>query len=206
MKKGLILAVFLCTYLYAYPQTVGMFGGLNLTKYGSSFVSSSTSFSQRSGFSGGITFTYPVSKGLSIETDLLYSRKGSGVVLLYSANQEFSGIYRYSAIGLPLMIKLSLFHEATPYLLLGPEIDLIFSHKLNIPDTQEVFDLRDTTSHIGFGINAGIGYEIPIHSLALFFEFRYAIGISNLLTSNTDVEKIRNNSLQFLIGGRFNLK
>ena len=206
MKKGLILVGFLCLHINTYPQIVRMFGGLNLTKYGSSFGSETTSFSQKSGFSGGIAFAYPVSKELSIETDLLFSRKGSGITLLYSANQQFLGIYQYSAISLPLMIKINFFPGTTPYLLLGPEIDFIFAHKLKVPDTQEVFDLKETTNHIGFGINSGIGYEFPIHSFALFFEFRYTIGLSNLLTSNTDTEKIKNTSLQLLIGGRLNLK
>lgn len=206
MKRGLILLVFLCVHLSIYPQSLRMFGGLNLTKYGSSFVSTATTFSQKSGFSGGIAFAYPLSERLSIEADLMYSRKSSGVSLLYSASQEFTGIYQYSAIGLPLMIKIDLFPEATPYLLLGPEIDLIFSHKLNVTDTQEVFDLSETTNRIGFGINAGIGYEIPIHSFTLFFESRCTIGLSNLLSSSTDTEKIKNTSLQFLIGGRINLK
>jgi len=192
--------------MLTFPQILRMFGGLNLTKYGSSSISDSTSFSQKGGFSGGIAFAFPVSKGLSIETDLLYSEKGSGVLLLYPANQQFSGIYRYSAIDIPLMIKINFFPKSTPYLLLGPEIDFIFSHKLKLTDTQEVFDLKETTNHIGFGFNSGIGYEFPIHSFALFFEFRYTIGLSNLLVGNTDMEKIRNNSLQFLVGGRLNLK
>jgi hypothetical protein len=206
MKKGLILLGFLCFQVNTYPQIVKMFGGLNLTKYGSSSGSESTSFSQKSGFSGGIAFAFPVSKGLSIETDLLFSRKGSGITLPYSTTQQIAGIYRYSAIGLPLMIKVDFFPGATPYFLLGPEIDFIFSHKLNLPDTQEVFDLKETTNHIGFGINSGIGFEFAIHPFALFFEFRYTIGLSNLLSANADMEKIKNTSLLLLIGGRFNLR
>jgi hypothetical protein len=206
MKRGLILFIILCWHMNTYPQIVKMFGGLNLTKYGSSFASDTTSFSQKSGFSGGIAFVFPVSNKVSIETDLLYSRKGSGIVILYPDDQQFSGTYQYSALGLPLMIKINFFSNATPYLLLGPEVDFIFSHKLKLTDTQEIFDLKTTTNKIGFGINSGIGYEFPIHSLAVFFEFRYTVGLSNLLTSGPDVEKIRNSSFQFLIGGHLNLK
>jgi opacity protein-like surface antigen len=204
MKKTAILIGFLSMNFFSFPQSVKMVGGINLAKYQFSQNTFALTSNQKSGFTGGIAFEIPVSKILGIEAGLLYAKISSGAMLAVAPNLSIPGIYQYTSLRFPLMLKINILPASTPYVLIGPEFSLVLSHKLKLTDTQETYDLKEQTNHLGLGIHSGVGYALQINPIAAIFEIRYTIGLSNLYKSEAGLENVKNNSIQFLLGIQFN--
>ena len=188
---------------FSFPQSAKIVGGINLAKYRFSQNTAALTSNQKSGITGGVAFSIPVSKSLGIEADLLYAKTSSGALLAVAPDLSIPAIYQYDSLRLPLMLKIGILPASTPYVLIGPEFSLLLSHKLDLTDTREIYDLKAETSPIGFGITAGVGYALQFNPIAAILEIRYTVGLSNLYKSESGLETVKNNSIQFLLGLQF---
>lgn len=177
--------------------------GMNWSKYLFSGEINSLERQQKTGFGMGLGWALDLNKNLKFEINILFSQKGAKAALPFATDKDISGIYKNSTIAFPFFLKYKFKDQASPYAALGPEFIFIVAHHLQIPESEDDFDLLDNTKKFVFAINTLLGYEWPMGQWGLFVEIRYSRWLSNFLI---DPEaKVKSESFTFLIGGVYYL-
>lgn len=171
MKKLFFaFALMIGTYSAAQAQaTFGVRGGANLSQL-SGDLKNEDMFENKVSFHGGVTLNFPVVEDfVSIQPELLYSRKGfksSGVtytnLLLQERRREGSVNYNY--LDLPVLAH---FNAGPLYFEMGPQL----SYLLSVKNETEIFDgngnrisstesekSKDGLAQFEVGYAAGIGF------------------------------------------------
>lgn len=106
----------------------------------------------------------------------------------------------FNYLSFPILAKLSLQQSTvTPYLLVGPRLDVLVSKDYSPPDLTVggetgILEPEDIT----FGFDIGLGMETVLKPVKLLFEFRYSPDFT--YATNDDLSKRKNHSFEFLIG------
>lgn len=200
MKKTAILLLALLPLPLAGGEFKALLG-LHNSKYLFASEASSLNRRQRTGLGFGVGYAWTLAPKIRLEAQVLYGEKGAKTSLPYVPGKQAEGTYRNTALSLPLFIAYRFREEATPYVALGPEIDLVLSHTLSIPEYPEAFDLGENTKKLIFAFNAAAGYALPLGSWGLFVELRYNRWVSNLLKGAGAA--VNAESISFLIGGTY---
>ena len=156
---------------------VGIKGGLNLTTlYSGDNV---TDQHMKAGFNAGVFAKFPVTRGFSIQPELLYSTKGAKTT--YSNTVQGDGEYRFNMgyMELPLMAVVNLGSNFNIHAggyaayLLGASVKDVNSHG----DITGATDLNaDNFNRWDFGLAGGIGFDIQNFTIGA----RYNYGLSSL--------------------------
>jgi hypothetical protein len=181
----------------------GIKGGLNLTTLYSSDVSTSH---MKAGFNAGVFAKLPVTRGFSIQPELLYSLKGAKST--YNNFVQGSGEYRFNLgyIELPVLAVVNL----TPNFNLqagGYAAYLTNANVKNVNNNGNIegaTDLNaDNFNRWDYGLAGGVGFDIEHVTLGA----RYNYGLSKIGKSGSPSEQfaqgMKNAGFSFYIGFGF---
>jgi hypothetical protein len=145
----------------------------------------------RTGLHIGVLAEFKITETFAVQPEILYSMQG------YKA--EFGDVEvetKADYLIIPIMAK----YFVTEGLSIeaGPQVGFLMSAK---DDDGE--DIKDGYKSIDFGINGGLGYELP---MGVFFQARYYVGLSNIAEETdlgeADVE-YKNNVFALSVGYKF---
>ncbi|MCP1995630.1 porin family protein [Flavobacterium sp. HSC-61S13] len=202
-----------------YAQTpdvkIGAKAGLNFAN----FSGGEADTKMKTGFHVGGLVEIFINEKFSIQPELLYSSQGAKLEtqriemfegldqLIGKVDQKMTLDY----INVPIMAKYYVAEgfsiQAGPQLgfLVKAESVLKTSASLNgvdIPlpaEYNETEDLKDEVKSVDFGLNFGIGYELP---MGIFVDARYNLGLSKLPEDNYG-DKVKNAVFQISVGYKF---
>ena len=193
MKKILLLvaiAVFGLTGVNAQEFSYGVKGGLNLAN----IAGDTDGFEQdaRLSLNLGAVGKYMISDLFSIQAELLYSGQGfKQSDVLGSEDLVFALDY----INLPILADITIAEGLS--LQGGPQIGFLISDKAKFDG--ESVDLSDEGFDAStLDLSAAIGVQYKLPNNGLFFQARYAHGISNIIEE--DGESIQNSVFNFSVG------
>ncbi|MCX2741068.1 porin family protein [Pontibacter anaerobius] len=176
MKK-LILGVGLALLAgTASAQTMGIKAGLNYTTLRGA---DADNYDYRPGYTAGITARYGFNDMIGIQTEALYTSKGSKRTY-HTSDIETEERLRLNYLDIPVLLHLQvsgLFFEAGPqvsFLLKGNQI--VEVSRANTTTTTER-DITDNPYPIDFGYAAGLGYRAPS---GIGLGLRYNGGLKNI--------------------------
>lgn len=199
MKKTIASVLFLLlAHALAASEIKGLIG-INWSKYLFSADATDLELRNKIGSRIGLGWALDLNLHLQVEIDALISKRGAKTELTYAPGQSISGIYTHTAISVPILFKFKLKRGASPYAALGPEFAFILSHRLQLPDSQESFDLSDNTKKFMLGFEALLGYQLPAGSWRIIAELRYGRWFSNLM--KLPEPQAKSESFSFLLGG-----
>ncbi len=175
------------------PMTFGVKGGVNIANLVFD-PEPEEGMDNLMGMGLGGTMSYMISPGFSIDTDLLYLQKGAKETVTVDGCDLTSKV-KLSYVSLIPMLRYTLQAQGfAPYFLIGPEVGFLMSAKVKgegdcegVEGSAEV-DIKDQTKSVDFGLNFGAGVQIPAGNMALFFEARYALGLSNIEDTSDEEE------------------
>lgn len=178
----------------------GIKGGLNLTTLYSSDVSTSH---MKAGFNAGVFAKLPVTRGFSIQPELLYSLKGAKST--YSNFVQGNGEYRFN-LGYIEMPVLAVVNIAPNFNLQagGYAAYLTNANIKNVNDNGTVEGAADLNvgnfNRWDYGLAGGLGFDIEHVTLGA----RYNYGLSKIGKSdNTFAQGMKNAGFSFYIGFGF---
>ncbi|HEY6900573.1 MAG TPA: porin family protein [Puia sp.] len=154
----------------------GIKGGLNLTNL---YVSDVSTEHMKAGFNAGVFAKLPVTKGFSIQPELLYSLKGAKED--YNNFLQGSGSYRFNLgyLELPVLAVVNLAPNFNLHLG-GYAAYLVNANIKNVDDhgtIQGATDLNtDNFNRWDFGLVGGLGFDIENFTLGA----RYNYGLSHI--------------------------
>lgn len=201
MKKFLFVLFILLIVSGAYAQKINLIGGMSLSKYIVEWTGSGPEpiglvlhHQNSTGFLGGMGIEFKIIKRLRLEADVMHFQKGSQ----YIPSPGNTIAYDLNTLSIPVLIKFALLSDSLPYILAGGELSIILSHKRN------GYDLADSPEKYDYGIILGIGNNIKILGVSLFFEARYHIGLTDIDLEDRIIElediKRQTRALAIIVG------
>lgn len=155
---------------------VGIKGGVNFTNL---YVSDASTEHMKAGFNAGIFAKLPVTRGFSIQPELLYSVKGSKDT--YDHFVEGSGEYRFNLgyMELPVLAVVNVAKNFNIHA--GPYAAYLVS--ANVQDVNSDGSIKGATdlnsdnfNRWDFGLAGGLGFDIENFTIGA----RYNYGLSNI--------------------------
>jgi len=217
--KGSLLFFFLWLLFIPeiHAQQIKLLGGNNFSKYAFSPDTymgidwdTGIEFRIRSnlkkGLLVGLGVEFSLNKYLGLEIDILYSQKGCNSQVYRADIPERTTDYSLNTISLPLLLKIKLKPDSSPYVLCGCEYSYILSHdsKVTIENVAEPYlytqDLIEQTFKSDFGYILGGGFEIKIHRITFFVEGRFSFGTKNIMSEPYPVDSINTKSEMLFFG------
>ncbi|MDB5003043.1 MAG: hypothetical protein JWQ34_1268 [Mucilaginibacter sp.] len=203
MKKIFTLFTVLGIYSMAHAQTKGQneFGfnlGIN-----SAYVTSSQQYGAGTGliwnFSAALSAEHYLSDVVGLKLRAIYDPKGWGDAIYADGTKQVTGVYyTLNYVTIPLTLNAHFGKEKNWYLGAGPYVGFL----LNATDSYTNSDLKSSFNSTDFGIDANIGFKIPItDKLKAFFEFDQQIGASNILVKGSDSANLER--ANFTVGLKF---
>ncbi|UYW01484.1 PorT family protein [Flavobacterium agricola] len=188
--------------------TIGLKGGYNLSKL-SDVSHLSLKNKSLSGFHAGAFVELPITKGISLQPELLYSTQGSRVE---ATNADGSSVDKYDSrinyITLPVLVKVYLTQRLSVEA--GPQFALLTQahadgNTYKIDDVSEnvninkfKHNIKDQVENFDFDLAVGASYKLPLN---LFVSARYVWGVKDI-AKNSD-SKSKNQLFQLSAGLRF---
>jgi len=166
---------------------LGFKAGLNVSNFMSEDIKEAEDMAIRTSIHIGFLAEVIVSDKVSFQPELLYS--GQGFV-----GEDTKKKFNY--INVPLLLKYYVAENIS--IEAGPQVGFLISavERGNAGNT----DLEDQ-SFIDFGVNLGLGYELPS---GIFFQGRYNLGLTNINgADNSDTLKYTNSVFQISVGYMF---
>ena len=200
MKK-LFLGLGLVAGTFAFAQTFGIKGGMNVSSLSNDAGLDDSK--SKIGFNAGVFMNAPLAESFSIQPEVLYSQYGSKAE---SGNTSTS--LKFDYITVPVMFQ----YNATPefYLEAGPEFGFLVSAKSKNTvsngngsgsDTNELN--KDNFNGFNFGLGLGLGFDITKN---FGVNARYTAGFSDVTKPESDPStdaKNRNNNFQVGLSYKF---
>jgi len=158
------------------------------------------------GLAFGGLLGFVISPGMTLDTDVLYIRKGAKWTEMDAEQNEVDVTAKFSYLVLNPMLRFAVQNEGLrPYFLAGAEIGFLLDAKLD-SDVAEV-DVKDETKSTDFGVNFGAGLEFPSGSSAIFIEGRYALGLTDIDDTEGEEEddgvEVKHRGIYAMAGIRF---
>jgi hypothetical protein len=121
------------------------------------------------GFQFGIKSTFTFSEKFDVSSALILKKNTAGEVLSYpttgepgsGSTQKYESKYNYTYLSVPLMAEVKLSDRFTA--MAGPEVNLLMGANVKTSGYGETekTDIKDNSVKTGFGLQAGVKYEIP---------------------------------------------
>lgn len=220
MKK-ITFTIIACTLFSAviYAQTpdikIGAKAGVNFANFSGDAVDTK----MKTGFHVGGLVEIFINEKFSVQPELLYSSQGAKLeterLELYEGANRLNGKIDQKMtldyINVPIMAK---YYVAEGFSIqAGPQVGFLVKAEtvlktsasingINLPlpsELNETTDIKDEVKPVDFGLNFGVGYELP---LGIFIDARYNLGLSKLPEDNYS-DKVKNTVIQISIGYKF---
>lgn len=182
-----LLAIFAASGA-AFAQTpdikIGAKAGLNF-----STVSDFPGSKNKTGFHiGGLAEIF-INETFAVQPEILYSSEG--------AKTDF-GKFSLDYINVPIMAKYYVIDGLSVQA--GPQVGFLVKAENEVKDfgIKQTIDIKDETKKVEFGLNFGLGYELP---MGVFAEARYNLGLSKLDKDGDGSSK--NRVFQLSVGYKF---
>ncbi len=202
MKKLLlIVCIFSGILSNAQEDTIkfGVKAGINIASLSGNVAVTQDQFN-RVGLQIGVLSEIPITEKFAFQPELLFSSQGAkydpienGILVEQTIKLDY--------LNLPLMAKYYIFKGVS--IQAGPQIGFLLSANNNVesPGIDTETDIKDETSGVDFGINFGLGYQLP---LGIFVDGRYNLGLSDTNDANdNNAPKATNAVFQFSLGYKF---
>lgn len=215
-----ILLLFFISFVFIskiHAQEIKLLGGNNFSRYTFSpetyqgidwdqGIEFRIRSSLKKGLLVGLGLELSLNKYLGFEIDILYSQKGCHSHVYRADIPERKTDYSLNTINLPLLLKIKLKPDSSPYVLCGFEYSYILSHDLKVtienvmePNLYDQ-DLIGQTSKSDFGYILGGGFEIKIQGITFFVEGRFSFGTKNIMSEPYPVDSISTKSEMLFFG------
>ncbi|SDH51209.1 porin family protein [Myroides phaeus] len=161
---------------------IGVKGGLNIATLTGEGSSSLTGFNI-----GGVAEIF-VNEKFSVQPEILYSTQGAEYSIF---KKDIKAELHY--INVPVMAKYYVYEGLN--IQAGPQFGF------NVKSELDGKDIKDMTKGFDFGLNLGLGYELPV---GVFFDARYNFGLTDTFKSQAGVKSDTKNSVfQISVGYKF---
>jgi hypothetical protein len=179
VKLSIILLLLLGQTMLAQTEfNWGAVGGVNAAK-----ILTSSKTKPINGFHAGLITEFKFPKNFGIETDVLFSSKGTRIEVTNIAQQKERWEYKLSYIDVPVLAKLYFLKVFN--LQVGPQASYLMSadyNGTNVKDQLNTFD---------FGVVGGVGLDVWV----LHTSLRYNYGLTDI-----DSKDGKNSVLQISLG------
>lgn len=170
-KKNLTMAVFMLSVALFWGTTFGQLGigkgiklGYNWAKLTNDLLSTTQT---KKALTGGVSLEFNILNIVSLQTDVLYSPRGSLI------KNDSTITLKY--ISIPVILKRKFFPVGIhPYLLIGPEINFLFSADIDGMDIKNLLNTED------FAVVTGAGIEFSLLGKGVYIEARYSYGLNGI--------------------------
>lgn len=172
-------------------------------------------FRSKTGLAAGITYQYAFNTTFALHTGLLYESKGiTSRVTLDPFDIDVRTRSNFSYLAIPVLFRAHLMPDKKlrPFINAGPYFGFLM-RQMNVQrsDNNGNIDIERTNNTDNFnafdvGLSGGIGLDFLITSnMHLDLEVRDNLGFYNINESNDADFRLKNNSLNFLIGMQFSI-
>lgn len=184
-----------------YADVFGVKAGLNR--------SSMTDMNAKNGIVAGIFYQIDISKSISLQPEVLYSKGGainSATVSLYGFPLYLEHDYSFDYIHVPILLKLKAYNGKSAALsfFIGPRVSL--KSKAKIDETWRYLSLEEEKTHsvtgiksVNFGIAAGTEVSFNIGNQSIIIDLRYSTDISEIAADTGT----KNSSFSVMVGYGF---
>ena len=210
MKKFFTLLFVLSIFsILSYAQMqAGLKAGLNIASIGgddADQILEGQSLDSKTGFAGGLFFTYQFSNMFAIQPEAYYTMKGA----TYSeggADLTISLDY----IEVPILVKFIIPIQGSnikPSIFAGPSIgfNMTAKSKVEFEGESQENDFKDETKSTEFSLAFGGGIGFPVGNGELGVDIRYILGMSTF-DDSSDPWDLKNNVINFNLYYGFSLK
>ena len=161
-------------------------------------------FERRSGFAAGAFFLLE-SGGLRLQPEFIYTRRGADLLSGFDVDDDVtSAKLQMDYLEVPLLVKLGgrrgpLTAGNQPVLFFGPYAAVQIDSKVvvDVGDQKDETDVSDVFEDLDYGIVLGLGMDFS----KLGLEFRYTLGLRNLLVLDPDDDPFELKHTAFAIYG-----
>jgi len=206
--KNLKKLIFITSILFAFQAqaqeagtvSVGLRGGLNVSNFGGSGVSSGNRY--KAGLNFGAVGVYSVDSHWAIAVEVNYSQKGN--------SPAQNSYVKLNYLDIPLYVNYFFGQGGDRFrtkVFLGPYVGVLMAAKTKIGSI-ESDDLKPLYNPTDFGVLAGAGFHYKFSEINdnwLIFDVRYAYGLSDLAKAGTGSSNLSNRALSFNLGVTFPL-
>lgn len=210
MKKLFTLLFVLSVFsIMSYSQMmIGPKAGLNIASIGgddADQILEGQSLDSKTGFAGGLFFTYQFSNMFAIQPEAYYTMKGA----TYSESGADLTI-TLDYIEVPVLVKFIIPIEGSaikPSIFAGPSIgfNMTAKSKVEFDGESQENDFKDDTKSTEFSLAFGGGVGFPVGNGELGVDIRYILGMSTF-DDSSDPWDLKNNVINFNLYYGFSLK
>lgn len=210
MKKLFTLLFVLSVFsIMSYAQMmIGPKAGLNIASIGgddADQILEGQSLDSKTGFAGGLFFTYQFSNMFAIQPEAYYTMKGA----TYSESGADLTI-TLDYIEVPVLVKFIIPIEGSaikPSIFAGPSIgfNMTAKSKVEFDGESQENDFKDDTKSTEFSLAFGGGVGFPVGNGELGVDIRYILGMSTF-DDSSDPWDLKNNVINFNLYYGFSLK
>ena len=210
MKKLFTLLFVLSVFsIMSYAQMmIGPKAGLNIASIGgddADQILEGQSLDSKTGFAGGLFFTYQFSNMFAIQPEAYYTMKGA----TYSESGADLTI-TLDYIEVPVLVKFIIPREGSaikPSIFAGPSIgfNMTAKSKVEFDGESQENDFKDDTKSTEFSLAFGGGVGFPVGNGELGVDIRYILGMSTF-DDSSDPWDLKNNVINFNLYYGFSLK
>lgn len=194
----ILLSIVLVTETSA--KDLKVMGGLNLSRY-SGTINGENVWKLRTGFAIGVGYEIAFSSHIAIEINGFYIQKGSREEYREGGRYNYTINYALNEISVPILLKIRLKADSSPYILAGGELSFILSHRYIVEEGLEIGIIRPDTKSAYYGLVFGCGFDWQIGSISSFIEARYLLSLTNIF--EVEPPSYRPRAIAFLIGLKF---
>ena len=153
MKKLLFILLSVMSVSGILAQGFKVMGGLTLSKYS---VSNEGTWEFKTGFATGFGYEINITPNIAFEFDTMFIQKGATRTLREYTYRKYS----LNEITIPMLVKIRLKPDSSPYILGGGEFSFILSQKEkpgNCP--YEIYLMPPSYKKYDYGLVFGGGFE-----------------------------------------------
>jgi hypothetical protein len=178
-----ILIVLMMPVLVNAGTSIGIVGGVNIASLDANFVDVDDKGRTAVGIGGSLEIDF--NEMFAIQVQPMYLQKGEELSEILT---PVSIKLKPSYLEIPVLFKAyPVAAAARPYLMAGPSLGFLLSHKAEITDgTISVeADLKDVSETVDWSIVFGGGIAAPAGPGNLFVDLRYALGLTDINKGGT---------------------
>jgi hypothetical protein len=167
------------------------------------------------GFAVGLTYQYAFSTMFALHTGLLFESKGASQrMIIDPLNIENHYRYNFNYLALPVLFRVHLMPDKKlrPFINAGPYFGFLMRQmtvsRSDNGNNDNVSRSNGTDNYRAFdvGVAGGVGLDYLITDrIHLDFEIRDNLGFYNISESSADSDRLKNNSVNVLVGMLFSI-
>lgn len=148
--------------------------------------------SNRTGLAAGLSFEFPIAPIFAMQLEALFVQRGVDLARAGSSTLTAS----YNSLEFPLLAKLKLPGDVSPFLVAGPVAYFNLSKSLTLSTPPGTTAITFSPKTFDFGVALGGGVDFG----PIFATLRYTFGITNLDENSSD---FKSRGVHLLAGLRF---